>query len=45
MVSKLVLAESEDLNEAAKGIREKVIAVMVKRGFNEKMQKRWLTKT
>lgn len=36
MVSKLVLAESEDLNEAAKGIREKVIAVMVKRGFNEK---------
>ncbi|QFR55785.1 hypothetical protein JC221_139 [Yersinia phage JC221] len=36
LVAKLVLAESEDLNEAAKGTREKVIAVLVKRGFNEK---------
>ena len=36
VLSKLVLAESEDLNEAAKDIREKVIAVLVKRGFNEK---------
>lgn len=37
MIGKLTLAEAEEeLDEAVKNTRDKVIAVMVKRGFNEK---------